>query len=214
MPGIGAALESIDKFIKIGKEIAQLQELILPQYRAAAISLYQVCQKLLSANENVARWLYKFQYFDFNKPDAQALFLDLCMNYRIMKTGPERQALKFSCGDISLIYNKEIASKIGGWFRSRERAQEVEGVFTALASADGSMIEFIESEILNRVDAFEAEAETFVRANDMNGAEAARLRFKAVMGDLSRRIEQFSGELSDLVLQFARIGGIPVTLTR
>ena len=129
-----------------------------------------------------------------------------------MKVGPERRALKFRCGDIDLIYRKEIESRIGGWFTGSQRADDTRLIFSQLASADGSMIEFIDNNIVSQLDAFVAEAESLVDTNDMGGAEAARLRFKAANAEMSRRLEQFSGDLSDLVLQFARIGGVPVTL--
>ena len=212
MPSIGSALDVIDQFVKLGKELASLPALVLPQYRAASISLYEICQKLLIGNENLARWLYNFQYFDFNRPDARSEFLDLCKKYRIMKSGPERRELKFRCADIGLIYRKDIELKIGGWFTNQQRVDDVRWIFGALSSADGNMIDFIDDQVLNRLDAFETEAEGLVRANDVNGAEAARLRFKAATTDVGRRLEQFSGELSDLVIKFAGIGGVPVTL--
>jgi hypothetical protein len=131
-----------------------------------------------------------------------------------MKTGPERRELKFRCGDIQLIYHKEIKSKIGSWFTNQQRAKDAADVFEDLSGADQAMVDFIDAEIINRLDAFESEVEPLVRVNDLNGAEAARLRFKASTGDMGRRLEQFSGELSDLVIKFAEIGKIPVTLAR
>jgi hypothetical protein len=209
---INSALDAIDKFIKICKELAGLPALVLPQYGAAAAGLYQICQKLLKANENVARWLYKFQYFDFQPAEAKTRFLVLCVEYSAMKIGPERRELKFRCGDIENIYDQEIASKVGTWFTKTERATEVEAIFRALTTADETMVDHVEREVIGRIDSFVAEIERFIDADDLNGAEAARLRFKTAMAAANRALEQFSGDLSELVLQFARIGRVPVTL--
>jgi hypothetical protein len=213
MPNLAVGLDAVDKFVKLGNELTKLPALFLPQYRAAATGLYQICQKLLIANENLARWLYNFQYFDFTKPDAKSQFLDLSKKYSTMKAGAERRDLKFRCGDISLIYQKEIASKMGGWFTNQQRITDAAEVFHGLSEADNAMVEFIDEEILSQLDKFEAEADALLQSNDVNGAEAARLRFKAGTREMGRRLEEFSGELSDLVLQFARIAGVPVTLT-
>jgi hypothetical protein len=207
-------LDAIDKFVKLGNELAKLPAFVFPQYRTAAIDLYQICQKLLVANENLARWLYSFQYFDFTRPSSVPDFLGLCQKYTVMKTGPERRELKFRCSDIRLIYKKEIESKIGTWFTNQQRAKVAGDVFEELTGYDQAMVDFIEREVINRLDTFEKEVEPLVRGNDLNGAEAARLRFKALTGDLGRRLEQFSGELSDLVIKFAEIGKIPVTLAQ
>jgi hypothetical protein len=214
MPDLLIGLDAVDKFVKLGNELAKLPAFLFPQYQTAAIDLYQICQKLLIANENLARWLYSFQYFDFTKPSSVSDFLNLCQKYTTMKTGPERRELKFRCADINLIYRKDIASKIGAWFTNQQRANEAATVFEDLTGGDQAMVDFIEREVIGRLDAFEAEAEPLVRVNNINGAEAARLRFKASTGDLGRRLEQFSGELSDLVIKFADIGKIPVTLAK
>src|SRR6266498_2790658 len=95
----GEALDVFDHFINIAKELAKLPQLVLPQYRAAAQDLYEISQKLLTANENLARWLYKFLYFDFRQPQEQARtqFFDLVRDYKTMKLGPEFRQLKISC---------------------------------------------------------------------------------------------------------------------
>jgi hypothetical protein len=55
-----SALDSVDRFISVAAEIAQLPILGFPEYRAAAEDLYQIANKLLDANENMARWLFAF----------------------------------------------------------------------------------------------------------------------------------------------------------
>jgi len=82
MSTITPTLEIFDKFISIASGLAELPQLVLPQYRDAAQDLYEIAQKLLSANENLSRWLYKFLYFDFRQQDARTKFLDLVGDYR------------------------------------------------------------------------------------------------------------------------------------
>jgi hypothetical protein len=53
MPGFVIGLDTIDKFVKLGNELAKLPAFLIPQYRAAAVSLYEICQKLLIANETL-----------------------------------------------------------------------------------------------------------------------------------------------------------------
>ena len=54
MPSIKSSFEIFDKFTSIAKEIAKLPALVLPKYQAAAQDMYQICQKLLTANENLS----------------------------------------------------------------------------------------------------------------------------------------------------------------
>jgi hypothetical protein len=55
-------------------------------------------------------------------------------------------------------------------------------------------------------------AEQNVERGAMNDAEEARLQFKAESREVTERLEKFSGELSDLVILFAGIARVPVTL--
>ena len=213
MVGGSAALDALDKFVKLGKELAGLTALVLPQYKDAAVDLYRVCQKLLSANENIARWLYEFQYFDFRKASAQSDFLDLCKRYRLMKIGPERRDLKFRCGDIAAIYHRDIESKIGNWFTDQQKLNQARSIFSELSSADGHMIEFIDEQVLASIDAFENEARPCAEVNKMDDAERARLQFKTSTADITQCLEQFSAGLSELVMTFAQIARVPVTLS-
>jgi hypothetical protein len=75
MPGREKSLDIFDKFIGIAKEITKLPALVLPQYQAAAQDMYQICQKLLAANEHLSRWLYRFIYFDFRQQNARTKFM-------------------------------------------------------------------------------------------------------------------------------------------
>lgn len=45
---------------------------IIRQYTDAARDLYEICKKLLDANENTMRWFNKFRYFDFQDAAAGA----------------------------------------------------------------------------------------------------------------------------------------------
>lgn len=121
MPDIATSLSIFEKFIKVANELAKLPALVLPQYQSAAQDMYKICQKLLTANENLSRWLYRFLYFDFRQNDARQKFLTTVQEYKAMKAGPHFQQLKFSCSDINQIYYRNIASKLGNWFTNQQK---------------------------------------------------------------------------------------------
>ncbi|SDM39918.1 hypothetical protein SAMN05421823_11320 [Catalinimonas alkaloidigena] len=212
MLSVVSALESLDKFVGVAKELARLPALLLPQYREAAQDLYEICQRLLAANENLSRWLYRFLYFDFRHPDARTRFLTLVQEYRTMKHGPDFQKLKFSCGDIGAIYYRNISAKLGNWFTRKTRREEVEGIFQMLTNADNDMVAFTYDQVIACLDKLLGEAEAHMDTGREEEAEAVRLKGKAELRAVTERLEKFSGELADLVVSFAAIAQVPVTL--
>jgi hypothetical protein len=200
------ALDSIDQFIGVGGEIAKLPILALPQYKAAAVALHQIAEKLLEANENMARWRIDFLYFDFLAPNAREQFLNLVKAYRSTKAGPGFHDMKYRCGDIRDIYDRDIASKIADMFPADQAtADEARSAFVSLGTADGSMVEFIYDMVIGDIDKFVHDAEQYVDQSDFNSAEIRRLEFKVASAELSERLERFGNQLSDLVLQYARL---------
>jgi hypothetical protein len=212
MPGIQATLNIFDKFIDIAKEIAKLPALVLPQYQTAAQDMYRICQKLLTANENLSRWLNRFIYFDFRAVNARSEFLRTIQEYKTMKNGPQFQQLKFSCHDISSIYYQNISSKIGNWFANEQKREEVEGIFNTLTDADSSLVDFTYDHVIAKLDLFVNMSEQSVDSGMMDDAEKRRLEFKAEIKVITERLEKFSNELTDLVINFAEIARISVTL--
>ena len=207
-------LDIFDKFINIAKELTKLPQLVLPQYTASAQGLYEIAQKLLSANENLSRWLFKFLYFDFRQSNARTKFLDLVRDYKTMKQGPEFRQLKFSCGDISSIYYRNINSKLGNWLTNQTKLEEAQGIFAALSDADRDLVAFTYDKVVNALDTAVDEMEQYVEKDALNDAETRRLEAKTQMKDVTARLETFAGALSELVLSFAAIARIPVTLSR
>jgi len=206
------ALEVFEKFISIAETLAKLPALALPQYQASARDLYEICKKLLTANENLFRWIYRLLYFDFRKPTATTDFVTLVGEYKAMKIGPEFQQLKFSCGDIGQIYRRDIESKLGKWFARRSKLEEAQGVFTALSNADNDLVAFIYDQTVPKLDDFVNRAQTHVDVGALADAEAVRLEVRTQLRDITEHMEKFSGDLSDLVLRFARIAQVPLTL--
>ncbi len=214
LPSSEPALDSVDHFIRVAGDIAKIPILAMPQYRAAADDLYQIAQKLLVANENMARWLNRFLLFDFRDPNARSRFLELVNDYRSTKAGPGFRDMKFSCGDIFIIYDRNIAGKIADIFPEDQQAgAEARRAFTDLGSADTDMVAFIYDTVVADIDKFIRDTEQSVDRSDFDSAEARRLAFKVASAPLTERLERFAGELSDLVLQYARIAERPVTLT-
>lgn len=214
MPTIQPALDIFGKFISIATELAKLPQLVLPQYRAAAQDLYEIAQKLLTANENLSRWLYRFLYFDFRQQDARTKFLDLIRDYKTMKQGPEFRQLKFSCGDISAIYYRNVASKLGDWLSDQTKLKEAQSMFAALADADRDLVSFTYDQVVKALDTAIDDIESRVEADVIDDAELRRLQAKADMKDVTERLEAFAGALSELVISFAGIARAPVTLGR
>ena len=110
----------------------------------------------------MARWLLRFRYFDFRSPNARSEFLDAVKEYKALKTGASFRQLKFSCGDISQIYYRDISSKLGNWFSSSQKLEEATGIFAKLTDADSNMVEFVDEAILNNLDTFIAQVENEV----------------------------------------------------
>lgn len=211
MPGIEKSLDIFAKFIDISKEIAKLPALVLPQYQAAAQDMYRICQKLLTSNENLSRWLYKFIYFDFRQQNARTEFINALQAYKTMKSGPEYQQLKFSCNDTDSIYHQNISSKIANWFSNKKKKGKVEGIFKALTYADAEMVSFTYDEVISGLDRFLDQVEKHVDSGAFNDAEENRLKFKVDSKDITEALEKFSGELSNLVISFANSAKIPIT---
>lgn len=212
MAALKEGIEIIQQFIALGKELAKLPALVLPQYQPAAIDLYEICKKILGANENMARWLLRFRYFDFQSPNARSEFMNAVREYGALKTGASFKQLKFSCSDIAQIYYKNISSKLGSWFSDSQKFEEAAGIFAKLTDADRDMVSFAQEAILDNLDSFINKVERQVDAGNLNEAEELRLQFKNDTGVVVQFLENFGDNLSELVLEFARVARVPVTL--
>jgi hypothetical protein len=211
-PAAAAALDVLKEFIGVANELAKLPALLLPQYQPAARDLYEICQKLLKANESLSRWLYGFLYFDFRQQDAHTKFLALARDYETMKQGPEFKQLKFSCADIRAVFDRDIGLKLGNWLSNQAKLEEAREAFAAVSAGDRSMVDFIYCYMVPGLDSAVERMEQCVDSGAMDAAEAARLQIKAEMGKVTQLLEKFTGELSDLVILFAGIAHVPVTL--
>jgi hypothetical protein len=202
-------LDRIDRFLALGRDLAALPVMKEDRYVSAASDLHEIAKKLSVANENMARWLNRFLYFDFRADDARARFLKLAERYRNAKTSDEFKALKFSCGEIDRIYGRHIKGSLKNWLG--RPAKDEANIFVELSQADPVMVEFLDRQFAEAIDSFLREVEPLVNSGDLDRAEAARLRFKVRCADLSARLERFSTGLSDLVIEFARLADEPVT---
>ena len=205
-------LELFEGFIKIGKELAKLPALVTPQYKPAAKDLYKISQNLLTANEKLSRWLFKFLYFDFRQTDARGKFLALVGDYKTMKSGPEYHKLKVSCGDLRAIYNQHIAGKLGKWFSDQNKLAEATSVFNDLIYSDQELVNAIYNNVLMTLNKAVDAMENYVNSDSFDQAELTRLQTKTEMRPIIEALEVFVGGLSELVIEFAAIAGVPVTL--
>jgi hypothetical protein len=206
-------LDAIDKFIGLARELANLPDMATPKYAPAAMDLHEISRKLSRANSNMARLLNGFLYFDFLAEDARSSFLALVKDYRDLKASDRFHELKYSCGDIALIYGRHIEGSLGGWFGRPEKKDEAADIFEELGSADADMVAFLHGQLTDTLDGFVAETERLVRGGRFDEAEAAQLRLNVKCAELSEKIERFSSGLSDLVLRFANLAGRRATPT-
>lgn len=201
---LSTGLQTIDLFIKISKDVAKLPPLVMADSRGCANDFVEICQKLLQGNENVVRWFNKFLYFDFTASNAVKQFTGLKIEYEVLKTGFGYQQLKFDCGEIQNIYQKRISSKLTEWFQGKKLA-EAKKVFDELTKADASMVKFVFEEVFGKLSDFANKAERYVSdKKDLRKAEKLRLEFKVKTKDLVPRLQNFSNELSELVLDFSK----------
>jgi hypothetical protein len=207
------ALDTVGRFIGVGQELANQEILSESRYSGALEHLIEVIQILLSANENMSRWLNKFAQFDFRAHDARARFLSLVAEYGTAKSGAELRQMKWPCGEIRYIYDTQIRPGIADMFVQTEvTPEQLDAAFTGLGDADDDMVAFIYETVVGGIDDFLETAEPAVDASDFDTAERARLEFKVHARQLSERLERLGGGLADLVLAYTRLAGRPVRL--
>ena len=213
---ISDALDIFDKFIKVAKELSKLRELATPRYKACARDLYEISQRLLEANENLSRWLNRFSYFDFKSTTARSDFLQAIKEYRTMRNGPEFQQLRFHCHDIEGIYYQNIKSGIRDWFTNKNKRYRVKSIFNKLSKHDAQMVDFVLDKLLGLLDKTLKQLENVVDAPkpNMRKAEKIRLKFKAGLSEVTPRLERFNNEIAKLVMDYAKIAKVPITLKR
>ena len=185
-----------------------------PRYTHAAQGLADVVRLLLDANENMARWLNQFTYFDLRAENARTRFLDLAAEYNTAKAGPRLREMKWPCGDIRRIYKQHIRPSMSDLLVQTESVSvRLDKAFSELGTADDDMVAFIYDTVVGGIDRFLREAEPAVDAGDIDTAERARLEFKVRARQLSERLERLSGGLAELRLQYSSLAGIAVTLS-
>jgi hypothetical protein len=195
--GLGA----VERLVKLLKPVVGVA---IPDFRAAARGFESICKRLLDANENLTRWISRFRDFDFTQPKAHKKFIRLAGEYRALKTGRRYEELKFDCGEIESIFLSEVRGKLKDVFGGKKLI-EAQAVFDRLTHADAELVLFVHSVIFESLDKVCDRVERSLENDDLDKAEAARLRFKVDSGPMMRRLEEAGSDLADLVLQFKRI---------
>ena len=206
---LSTGLQTIDQFIKISKEIAKLPSLVMADYKGCASDLRKICEKILDGNENVVRWFNKFLYFDFTASDAVQQFKELKGEYEALKAGSRYQELKFDCAEIESIYDRRISSKLEKLFQQekhQKKLAEAKKVFDELTKADAELVTFIFVEVFGKLSDFANQADIYIDNDkqDLRKAEELRLDFKVKTKELVTRLQDFSNELAELVLEFSK----------
>jgi hypothetical protein len=205
------ALDDIDAFISAGHEVAALKLLGEPEFRPAASALCDIAQALTVANGYMVEWLNRFVYFDFRQGGARGEFNTLLQKYENAKGSGEFNLMKIRCGDIWMIYKRDIEGPLSGLPPQNQAvAAEVSRVCYGLGESDDRMVTFIALKLRASIDAFCESVSASLNRSDRNAAETARLHFVVESKDLSNRLVRFTNELSDLVLAYALIAQRPV----
>jgi hypothetical protein len=208
----GQALSTIDSFISVAKELAQFKASQEPQYENAVKDLIEICQKLLTANENLTRWLNKFLLFNFRDPAAYGNFLNLVAEYQTAKNSAEFRQFKFSCADIGIVYSRDIDSKLNGWFPNKQKEEQARQIFGRLISVDAGMVAFVYDYVVKNLDDIVKQMEMAVTTSTLDKAETIRLRAKTDMRPVTEKLEKFSNDLADVMLKFSTLAKVPLTL--
>lgn len=207
------ALDSVEDFIAVGREMAITPMLATGHYQDVASDLLDIGHKLLVANENMARWLNNFLRFDFRSIDSRSRFFDLVARYKAAKAGGDMNEMKFRCGEIEIIYDRALKFRLEELFPDDEAAVErSRSVLRDLTNADKDMVNFIYDSVVSSIDGFVTDAEQYVDQSDLNGAEARRLEFKVASANLSERLERLAGGLAEVMLEYSRLAQRPIPL--
>lgn len=204
---------TVDAFIGLAKEIAKMAKMALPQYQTCARDLYLISQKILDANENTLRWFNEFRYFNFKDSDSAIKFTNKVMEYKTLKGGGKFQQLKYSCADIGSIYHRDISNKLLSFFSDHSKQEDAQGIFERLSQADGEMVAFVVNEVFGKLDKFVDSAESAVDNSNLDEAERRRMEFKRETSDIVRLLEEANDELTELVIKFASLARIPITIS-
>jgi hypothetical protein len=131
-------LTTVDSFIGIAKELASLRGLFTPEYKKCAADIYKICKIVNNATEDVARWLYRFSYFNFKEQDASAKFNDLIVDYRTVRAGGRDGSggLILGCGVIGTVYRENIEGRLRGLFADQDKLRNSQAAFERLATSD------------------------------------------------------------------------------
>ncbi len=200
-------------FVSVANELSNLPIILNKKYHEIAKDLGDICKRLLTANEEMLRSLHNFRYYGWKNPDFEKKFTETLVDYKAAK-GNAFYDWKAPCHDIWQIYHKPmgIKERILSWFEDQTKLEEIDGIIDRLATSDDAMIEFITNGLAVRIDNYLRIVEPLVDNNQFTDAEKRRLEFKHDSQDLAFLLEDVSKELTDLVLKFASITGVPLTL--
>lgn len=208
-------LDAVGEFVDVfGGVTKRSNPVIDSYYKAAVADLRQVTTSLLTSTVNIATWLHRFRDFDFRQENASHEFNKLKSEFRAKRIGPGFKDMKWACGDIASIYEDRLKDKLEPLFGHDERAAKAECIFEQLGTADSDMLAYIDDVILLGIEKFISDVEVALSNDGLSAAQRQRLKFETDTSELSDRLEQFSDELSNLVLQFGRIARAPITLSQ
>jgi len=207
------AIDIMKGLIGIGKDLTSIIKDAFSKDKQAVKDLYELYQMLLKSNQFLLQWVYRFQFFDFNKQNAKDDFHSLLREYSDMKNSPDFQKMKISCYDIKRLYGKKIDGTFLKWFKKKERKEEVAKIFEFLMNADNEMIEFIYETVIKDLEDFISKADCLLIKEETEEANIARNSYRIETKDQINQIQEIIDEFTVLINELANMYKQPLTIS-
>jgi phosphopantothenate synthetase len=129
-----ASLSIFKDFIDIAK---QLYVYLTPQYKEAGEALIKITDNILTAQNDILKWVRKFERLDLNNSKEFNNFYDEFYDFR---DGPGFDSITVNCHQILSVYDKFLANYLKKWLASDQaKLSETQQIFNDLGSADADM---------------------------------------------------------------------------
>jgi hypothetical protein len=201
-PIIGAALDYYDKFIAIGK---YLKDNLTPQYKSAAKGLFKITDNILTANQNLLRWIYNFILLDLENSKNNE-FQKFSSELSLFRIGPEYDRIRVHCHEIEAIYSEYLRGR--PFTRDQEKLKEATTIIEGLSYLDFELIQFVEkimTDLTQTVD-------SIARENDPQKIEAIQRIFANDASNYIKKIEKQVDDLRGLQRSFLSLSGAAISI--
>lgn len=198
MESVKTGIEMIQSLVDLLKSI---KESIIPNYKETSKDLQEVLERIISANEKLLKWIYKFTDFDFEQENAKKVYHEFYHSYQAIKQGKRYYELKFNCAEIDSIYNSRIKGKLGNFFAGH-KLKKAEKIFHDLSVADAHMVNYLLTTVFDGLDGSTSIIKGHIDNGEMEKAETEKLRLKSRMNPTISELQKINSEMTNLILTF------------